>query len=140
MDTQVTFDTSTEVRNVEDGDCLPESLYTGFEKMPMDSDWAWIAVKKATINGILIAAPCHGVVFIARLVVRRDAPFETLPLLLRNFFKDAKGRGFSGFITYLDPTRDEESALLRLVRKAGGQQVTTPQVLVAADFNTLGRW
>lgn len=136
----MTFDTSTQVRNIEDGDALPESLYTGFEAMPMDSDWAWIAVKKATINGILIAAPCHGIAFIARLVVRKNAPFETLPLLLRKFFRDAKDRGFSGFMTYLDPTRKEESALLGLVRKAGGQQITLPQVLVSASFKTLERW
>jgi len=99
-----------------------------------------VAQKKGVFNAVLVAAPCHGIVHVMRFVVREGAPFETLPLLLRQFCRDCQAKGFIGMFVFLDPKRDQERAILSMLERMKCVRVADCHVAVAANFSTLLRW
>ena len=129
----------TKVRTLRDSELMPEGFATGFEKMPVMREWCWIAEEDGKPVGILIAAPCHGIVYLMRLCTK-DGHSADVFLLLRHFFADTRARGFMGYMLHVDPTRPVESKLIGLCRKAGAIQVTVPQVALVGFLKDAGRF
>jgi hypothetical protein len=73
-------------------------------------------------------------------VVRPGAPFDTLPLLLRQFVRDCGARGCSGVFTYMDPKNPTERFLMSAMRGMGGTVFSKPQFVAAASLAALERW
>jgi hypothetical protein len=107
---------------------MPQHLGTGFEAMPVMKSFCWVAEKEGRIIGMLLAAPCHGLIFLIRLRVAEGAPVTTTALLFRHCMRDAKAMGFVGYFSYIDPGRDMERALIPICRRAGGIQDMTLHV------------
>lgn len=121
-------------------DSVPTDMGIGMEDYILDSNWIWVSKEGDKTTGFLAASPCHGTVLVWRLVVRPDAPLDTLPILLRTFVKDCIKRGYIGIFSYLDPKRDAELFFIKAIKKMGGTLFRDPQVLVAANFKSLEKW
>ncbi len=128
------------IAKVLDSDPMPTDLKTGMEGFIIDSAWIWIAKTGGKVNGFLAASPMHGAVLVWRLVVREDSPLDTLPILLRQFVRDCKKRGYIGVFSYLDPKRKEEKLFMEALHKKNGTVFKKPQFLVAAKFDSLEKW
>jgi hypothetical protein len=132
---------SITVRNLRDGEALPQGLHTGFEELQVMPLWCWIAEQDSEVLGVLMGAPCHGLVYLLRLCVKPECKTKIVPLLLlRAFLRDCFARGFKAYFTHLDPTRELEGRLLGLCREAQGVQVTVPQVAVVGFLHDAGRY
>lgn len=128
------------VRTLKPGEAMPQHLDTGFEKMAVMNDFVWVAEKGGKIIGILMAAPCHGVIFFVRVRVEKDAPTMTVALLFRKCVRDCKGRGFKGYFTYIDPSLETERRFIPICRKAGGTQIASVQVGLVGNLEQAARY
>jgi hypothetical protein len=127
------------VRNLQLDEICPD-FKTGFEKLAIDPTWAWIAEESGTKYGILLAAPCHGLVYLARLCVVEGAPVFTTVLLLRGFIRDASARGYKAYFTHVDPTRENERQFIKFCRMAEGIQAPDVQVCIAGSLKKAGKY
>ncbi|SRR5713226_6799215 len=107
---------------------MPQHLDTGFENMPVMNDFVWVAEQDGKVIGTLMASPCHGLIFLARLRVDKSAPISTVTFLFRKCIKDCLDRGFKGYFTFIDPSREIERRMLPICVKAGGLQIQAVQV------------
>ena len=119
---------------------MPQHLGTGFEAMPVMKSFCWIAEHEGRIVGMLMAAPCHGLVYIARVSVEEPAPAMTALLLFRNSLKDCRQMGFVGYFTHIDPSRETERGLIPICRKAKGLQIAMIQVPLAGSIDAAVRF
>jgi hypothetical protein len=118
------------IRNLKNDDQLPDSLKTGFEQGQM-KDWIWVVERDTKIVAILIAAPAHVVAILLRLLSTEDAHPLDVRTLLVTAMKEIKERGFKAYVTWLNPNRPAESALLSIIQSAGGVNLDEPQVICA---------
>lgn len=119
---------------------MPQDLGTGFESMPVMKSFCWVAEQDGQIVGILMAAPCHGLIFLVRLRVIKGAPVTTTHLLFRHCMRDAKAMGFVGYFSYIDPKRESEAAMIPICTRAGGVQITDVQVPLVGSTELAGRF
>lgn len=119
---------------------MPQHLGTGYEQMPVINDFVWIAEQTGKVIGILMAAPCHGVLFLVRARVEKDAPKITISLLFRKCMRDAVDRGFKGFFTFIDPTIETERRFIPICQLAGGIQIPTLQIALVGKLETAARF
>ena len=117
----------TKIRTLREGEAMPQHLDTGFESLPVMNSFVWVAENKGRIVGILMAAPCHGLIFLARLRIEGGNP-SAAHLLFRHCMRDCKDMGFVGYFSYIDPQRESEAAMIPICTRAGGIQVTVLQV------------
>jgi|SRR5215469_15200874 len=129
-----------EVRTLREGEPFPQHLETGFEHMPVINRFCWVAELGKEIIGILMAAPCHGLVYFVRMRVPDESPSITAALLFRTAIRDLEKLGFKGYFTHVDPTRPAERAMIPICRKAGGLQVVTPQVPLVGSIEKAARF
>lgn len=127
-------------RTLAEGEQFPQHLNTGFEDMPVMNSFCWVAETGQRIVGALLAAPCHGLIFIVRLKIEEYAPAITASLLLRSLMRDSERMGFKGFFTFIDPSRETERVLLGICRKAGGKQLENLQVPLVGALNVAARY
>lgn len=114
--------TTTTIRHANALDIIPLALEAGFDRLNrLDYEWIWVIEDEGSIRGILIAAPCHGCVWVYRLACLPNTPTIQLIKLLRTFLHDIKQRGNVGLLTFLDPKRQTESKLERILRRLGGK-------------------
>jgi hypothetical protein len=114
---------------------LPEGLRTGFDVGPAcDPQWIFVLERDGAPVVLLVAAPAHVMVVLLRLVACGDANVGDVRHLLLGAFKMMKERGYLGYVTWVDPTRAIEQALLTLIRHSGGTQMTMPQVSCCGAF------
>ena len=107
------------VRILHPDESLPD--WTNLPTYPsMDRDWIWVVDGPDGIAGILLAAGCHGMVFILRLQMRPGVSRHLLVPLLRKSIADWQERGYKGYVTILDPENPAEEQLMRIVHRAGG--------------------
>ncbi len=116
------------VRTLRAGEAMPEGFATGFENLPLQADWVWIAEKEGIPVGVLLAAPCHGIIYIARLCLKEVQNKMVAVALLRALFRDTKARGYLGYLFHINPMREVEREMIPLCKRAGGVQVTMPQL------------
>src|SRR5712691_8376859 len=105
------------VRTLKPDEAMPQHLATGFERMPVMKDFVWIAEEEGKVVGMLLASPCHGLVFLARLRVEENAPSSVVTAMFRKCIKDCLDRGFTGYFTFIDPTRGLERKLIPICQK-----------------------
>jgi hypothetical protein len=121
---------------VIDLDAIPEALKEGenWPLLTLDENWVWLAKDgDGSVVGILIAAPCHGLVFIWRLKMLATAPNWALGKLLRRCIRDLRARKCLGYITWLDVcSRPEEMALARIAARAGALFTAATTVVVGS--------
>lgn len=113
------------IRTMFAWESLPATLRTGFENLPIDRNWIWVASVNGAIKGAIVAAPAHGMVVMLRIAVDPKASLANRSLLrnlLKNFLADVSSRGYKGYLVCLDTDRKEEQALSRIVKRAGGRQ------------------
>jgi hypothetical protein len=127
------------IRNLQLYEKAPD-FKTGFESLAIDPNWAWVAEENGNKWGILLAAPCHGLVYLARLCVADGAPVFTAAWLLRHFIRDCNERGYKAYFTHVDPTNETERQFIGFCRKSEGIQATRPQVLIAGSFEKAGKY
>jgi hypothetical protein len=128
------------VRTLRACDAFPEGFATGFEKMPVQKSWIWIAEVGDETIGVLMAAPMHGLVYIMRLCIREGAPPATAFLLLRGFLRDTAQRGFKGFLMHITPSVERERRMIPMCKRAGGFQLLMPQVALVGSIEKAARF
>jgi hypothetical protein len=102
---------------------IPDALKEGenWHLLDIDPDWLWLARDSVgEVVGMLVAAPCHGLVLVWRVKMLPEAPPMAFARLLRRFVQDIWRRGCLGYFTMLDVQRPEEAALMRIAFRAGG--------------------
>jgi hypothetical protein len=109
------------------GETLPDELKTGFEVGNMP-EWIWVAEREGKLVAMLIAAPAHIVAILLRILSTPDAELTDVRALLANAVRDMRERGFKGYVTWLNPERSNEAALLSIIQHTGGLKFSEPQV------------
>jgi hypothetical protein len=128
------------VRTLRDGEAMPQHLGTGFESMPVMNSFVWVAEQDERIVGILMAAPCHGLLFLVRLRVLEGSPATVTLALFRRCIRDSKEMGFRGYFSYIDPQKETEAQLIPICIGAGGIQVTQLQVPLVGSLEKAARF
>jgi hypothetical protein len=115
---------------------IPDALKEGenWHLLDIDPEWMWVSRDRAgQIVGFLLAANCHGLVFIWRLKMLPTAPRWALGRLFRQFIRDIRKRHALGYIAMLDVVnRPNEKALARIAFRAGGMFATATSVIVGS--------
>jgi hypothetical protein len=123
---------SAKIRNLVKGEELPEALRTGYESgEKSDCDWIWVAEREGRITVIFVTSPAHIAVMFIRLISTPDAHPNDVRSMLIHACSVMKERGYNGYFTWLDPTKEIEKSLLSLFLSAGGMQFPGSQVLCA---------
>lgn len=124
---------TVQVRNMRRGESVP--LPHGFQHL--DPDWTWVLTWQGDTVGAVLAAPCHGLVMLVR-VVMLPGHGELLPRLLRHCVKEWMRRGFTGYFTYLGDNEAEHK--LRRILSKGKVMEIPQQTCVGGDLSVLGRY
>ncbi len=128
------------LRTLRKYEAMPTGMNTGYEKMPLQTDWVWVAEDDEIPVGVVMAAPCHGLVYVMRLCVRKGVNPHVALALLRACMKDSQNRGFRGFFFHIDPTNDVDRQIMTICRKTGAKQLTTVQCLIAGSVERAARY
>ena len=123
-----------EVRNLQPDEDFPPFMDEWMKTPATMREWVWVAIKEGEVVGLLVAAPCHGLVYLARFQTVQNAPASTMLHLLRRCFADCRQRGFGGYFSQVNPTLETERKIIGLVRANGGTQVIDPMVMVAGKL------
>lgn len=117
------------VRNLKPDDVLPDLLKTGFELAKTCAhEWIWVVERDGKIVCLLVTAPAHVMVILLRLLSTPEAEGTDVRALLLHTFREIKERGYKGYSTWLDPTKEPENAFIGIIRAIGGVQLMNPQV------------
>lgn len=100
------------VRKLQVGDEIP--FKHGLEPLPLDLNWAWVAIDTTKVVGLLLAAPAHGCAFMMRLICR-EAPITCARALIRKFAQDIYADGYRVAFSYFNLEREEEARLVKLM-------------------------
>lgn len=122
------------VRTLREGEPIPEGFNTGFENMPVMREWAWIAESDCPV-GVLLAAPCHGLVYMMRICIKEGSNPAVAVVLIRACMKDCEKRGFKGYFFHVTTMTEVERTLIPIVRKAGGVQIPLPQLMLVGPID-----
>src|SRR5713226_2015663 len=116
------------VRNLLPDEPLPtipssDGLPLGFENLPIDRDWIWIAIHNVDPLpcACLIGSPAHGLFMILRIVATSSAPPLTSLILLRKALRAARTRGCVAWMTSLSDDSPLEVKLMRIAHRNGGK-------------------
>lgn len=125
--------TRDRVRKLREGETIPETLDSGFEKYgKLDRDWCWVYVSSGEIKGVLLASPCHGTAFVWRFKVLPECGQVAALKLLKAFKHDLHARGVHGFLTLVDLNTDNGKRLQRVVERCGGKDFGSLNLFSAA--------
>lgn len=130
----ITGDLMINVRNLRADEPHPEGFATGYENMPIDREWVWVAEQNGKIVGILLVGACHGMVYVMRLVTLKGTNPVVIRVLLDKSRKDCADRGFKGYFFHVDPTMKMDRKILRHCKKDGGIQMMIPQVMLVGSL------
>lgn len=123
------------VRTLRKGESLPEDLKTGIDSFPTsDPNWIFVVERDSMPVGVLVVAPAHAFVIFLRLVMSPLANPIDIRTLLVDSAAICKERGFTGYVTWLDPNREAEQGLLGILVASGGMSLSSTQVLCAGKI------
>jgi hypothetical protein len=109
------------VRLLHPGEALPTAWDAGFDLIgALDPDWVWVAYRDSELLGALVASPVHSAAFIWRLVAPGPSASTVTRRLLHQFLHDAHARGCCGYVTAVNLAIPVQSALARVIQRAGG--------------------
>lgn len=128
------------VRTLREDEAMPQHLGTGFEAMPVMKAFCWVAEEPEKIIGMLMAAPCHGLIFFVRLRILKGSPAITAHLLFRTALNDCKKRGFKGYFTYIDEASAIERSFIPICERAGGFRVSATQIGLVGSIEQAARF
>lgn len=131
------------IRNLREGETLPvisspDGLPLGFEGLPLDHEWVWLAEQAGRCVGILITAPAHSILMIFRITMASDAPSSTALLLLRRAFREARQRGCAGWMSVLADQSPAEVRLMRIAMRVEATCIPMSGMWVGGTFNIRG--
>lgn len=129
----------TRVRNLGAGEAIPDGFSTGFERAAVMPEWVWIAESDGPV-GVLMAAPCHGLVYMVRICVKKGSNPSVAMALIRACLRDSKSRGFKGYFLHVTTMSGSERGLIPICKKAGGVQLTHPQIVLAGAIEKAVRY
>jgi hypothetical protein len=92
-------------------------------------EWIWVVERDGKPVGILVTSPAHIVVILLRIVMSPEAEGTDARALILGAFREIKERGYKGYTTWLDPTKEPENAFIRIIRAIGGFQLLNPQIV-----------
>lgn len=119
---------SIKIRHFVKGEPLDGVLKTGFEEGDMP-EWIWCAERDGKVVAVLIAAPAHVVAILLRVASTPEAMVNDVRILLVTALNEMKERGFLAYVTWLNPARPNEGALMRIIEAGGGIRAAEEQVL-----------
>jgi hypothetical protein len=128
------------IRTLREGEQMPQNLGTGYESMPVMNSFVWVAEEEEKIIGILMAAPCHGLIFLMRLRVLEGSNPMVALLLFRHCMKDSKEMGFRGYFSYINPQIEADAKMIPICTGAGGMQITQMQVPLCGSVEKAARF
>lgn len=107
------------IRQMRKREVLP--IKTGMEPLELDHEWVWVAEDDRTgvVVGVLILAPCHGSIFVVRVVAGPDAPVTWLRRILTHAGRAVLERGYKVAFTYFNLDRPNEMRLAKLMMGHG---------------------
>ena len=124
------------VRHLREGESLPAAWELGFDALGrIDCSWVWVIERDARPLGCVVAAPCHGVAFLWRVVMDKSAPSHLLLRLLRQCVRDLRSRGCVGILTFCDATSVTQARFLRVISRLNSREMKA-YTLVAAPLPT----
>lgn len=131
------------IRNLRTGEALPvispsDGLPIGFEGLPLDHEWVWLAEHHGQCVGILIAAPAHSILLIFRITLTSTAPAAAALLLLRRAFRDARARGCAGWMSVLADQSPAEVRLMRIAMRVQATCIPMSGMWAGGTFNIRG--
>lgn len=127
-------------RTLREKEAMPQGMQTGYESMPLMSEWVWVAEDKGRAIGVLLAAPCHGLVYVMRLCVQEKENKIASLLLLRACMKDSRSRGFTGFFFHVNPTEAVDRQIMAITLKSGAKQLNIPQIMMLGSVERAVRF
>jgi hypothetical protein len=122
-------------RTLRPDEAHPAGFATGYEAMPIDRDWTWVAESGGKIVGILLAGSCHGLIYLMRVCTVQGCSPMVIRALLEKMRSDCAERGCKGYFFHADPTMPMDRKILRACRKYGGVQLRTPQVISVGSLS-----
>lgn len=106
------------IRHLRQHEQLP--IKHGLEPLPLDPQWAWVAENElGVVVGVLLLAPVHGAVFVARLVAGDNPPVTWVRRILTQASKDVLERGYRVAFAYFSMDRPTEARLAKLMMGHG---------------------
>jgi hypothetical protein len=124
------------VRNIYPGEKLPADLVVGFEAVSLTPDLVWVIEYRWNVIGLLIGFAAHGFFFPVRVSVSVGAPKTALLVLLRSAFSAMRERGFTNFLTTLEPGEFCKT-ISRAVCRRGGVTWATNGVWVGGKIEAV---
>jgi hypothetical protein len=128
------------IRTLREGEPMPQHLGTGYETMPVMNSFIWVAEKEGRIIGILMAAPCHGLILLMRLCIEEGSNHSVAHLLFRHCMRDSEKMGFRGYFSYVSTETETERSLIAICRKAHGLQVPQLHVPLVGSIKQAGKF
>jgi hypothetical protein len=107
--------------------------------MPVMNSFCWVAERGGRIVGILMAAPCHGLIFLVRMSIEDSAPKATALLLFRAWIKDSLAMGFKAYFTYINPQGEVERSMIPMCERGGGFQIQEGHIPLAGSLEKAAR-
>lgn len=130
---------TTEIRNLRDGENIPNELRTPFPQVwEFDSDWTWVAERDGEMVATLFAGLCQGIVFV--LMIRSiDKHKSVVMKLIREASADCLARGHKAYMIYFNLQEENQVKLMRIAKKAGAVILPHASVCVGGEFNKVVR-
>lgn len=123
------------VRLMLQRDVIPAEFEVGFDQLGrLDHNWIWVVERYGKIEGCIVAAPCHGVAFVYRVAMAKDAPKYCLRKLIRQAVNDCRERGIRGMMTFVNPDNETQMKLKKLMENWGGGSPVPLQMVMAAPL------
>jgi hypothetical protein len=101
----------------------------GWQTSMIYHDWCWVAEVDGVTCAALITIPAHGALLLLRIAANKRAPMVTVRAILTHAFKEARDRGLIGYLAWTEPCTKEGQTLLGIVRKIGGKQSETINIM-----------
>lgn len=127
-------------RSLRSSDPFPDTLATGFERMPVMKNWVWVAEEDGETLAVLMAAPMHGLVYLMVLRARDNCAEGILLGLLRRCIRDCKDRGFKAFWMHVNPTKRTEGRFIGIIRRMGGNQHLDVTTMLSCELGVAARY
>lgn len=115
------------VRSLDKDDPLPDFSHSLPDTPLTQKEWIWVAfgARDNKPLGLIAAAPLHGIVLLVRIYAIDEAPKSIAVGMLRKVLADCKDRGYTRYALHLDLRLDNEARLARIVKKAGGSEISS---------------
>lgn len=129
-----------EFRNLIEGEKLPPELSGDFPQgWEFDREWTWVALFDSEVIGVLLGAPCHGIVLMMMVKVKTGHGYCLIGLI-RYFIRESVRRGFKCYMTHLNREKPEQMKLLHILELAQGNVLPFNIVCVGGNLQDAAKY